>query len=282
MTGTNGTSGKGVAGHFGRQMRRDRLAHGWSIAELAAMVGINPAHLSRVENGRRPPTARIADGLDKALPERRGWYLQWFDDIRTAPEVPATFRNWSDYEDKSVTLRAWTPGIIDGLAQTEDYIKALIATAAGSSAEAATARFKARTARQQRVLGRAKPPLFTLLTDEAALYRQVGTPGVMADQMSRLLELAALPNVILQIVPEVGHDSVASAYIIADDAVWSESVIQGGAFTDEQTLTAMIMRFDTLRGEAYRVSESLKLIERQREAWTSGSLPIRRAAGASA
>jgi hypothetical protein len=137
-------------------------------------------------------------------------------------------------------------------------------------------------ARQQRVLGRTKPPLLTLLTDEAALYRQVGTPEVMADQMSRLLTLAAFPNVVLQVVPEIGHGSVASEYIIADDAVWSESVITGGAYTDEQTLTSMIMRFDTLRGEAYRVSESLRLIERQREAWTSGSLPIRRAAEARA
>jgi transcriptional regulator with XRE-family HTH domain len=47
----------GAAGHFGRQMRKERLAHGWSIAELARqMGGVDPAHLGRVENGRRPPT----------------------------------------------------------------------------------------------------------------------------------------------------------------------------------------------------------------------------------
>jgi transcriptional regulator with XRE-family HTH domain len=130
----NGSTGNGVAGHFGRQVRRDRLAHGWSITELSVQTGINAAHLSRIENGRRPPTARIADALDKAFPERRGWYLQWFDDIRTAPEIPATFRSWSDYEEKSATLRAWMPVIIDGLAQTEDYAAAQIATEPGIDA----------------------------------------------------------------------------------------------------------------------------------------------------
>jgi DNA-binding XRE family transcriptional regulator len=59
----------GVAGHFGRQMRRDRLAHGWTIAELARRAGLNPAHLSRIENGTRPPTARIAAAIDGVFTE---------------------------------------------------------------------------------------------------------------------------------------------------------------------------------------------------------------------
>jgi hypothetical protein len=56
-----GTSGSGLAEHFGKQLRRDRLSHGWSIAELARrMDGVNGAHLGRVEpcpptHGRRSP-----------------------------------------------------------------------------------------------------------------------------------------------------------------------------------------------------------------------------------
>ena len=278
MTDTDGSSGKGVAGHFGRQVRRDRLAHGWSITELAARTGINAAHLSRIENGKRPPTARIADALDKVLPERRGWYLQWFDDIRTAPEIPATFRSWSDYEERSATLRAWTPVIIDGLAQTEDYAAAQIATEPGIDAAARDTRLKARLARQKRLLDRQKPPLLTLLVDEAALYRAVGSPQTMAVQLRHLLGLAARPNVVLQVMPEIAHASVASEYLIADDAVWSENVITGGTYTAQETLTAATLRFDTLRGECYRVSESLALIERTEQAWTGGNRPTRQVA----
>jgi len=69
-----GTTGNGVAGHFARQMKKERLAHGWSLAELARrMGGADPAHLGRVENGKRPPTEAVAAGLDAVFPARRGW-----------------------------------------------------------------------------------------------------------------------------------------------------------------------------------------------------------------
>jgi Domain of unknown function (DUF5753)/Helix-turn-helix len=264
-------------------VRRDRLAHGWSIAELGEKTKINPAHLSRIESGKRPPSARIANALDKVFPERRGWYLQWFDDIRAAPEIPATFRNWSDYEDQSTTLRVWMPGIVDGLAQTEAYAAAQIATEPGLDRAGREARLAARMARQQRVLGRAKPPLVTLLIDECALYRRVGSPQIMAAQLRHLLDMAALPNITMQVMPEIEHASMASGYLIADDAVWSENVITGGTYTDLDTFAATVLRFDTLRGECYKVSESLALIERLEQPWSTGvSRPTRQAAAGSA
>src|ERR1700726_215105 len=106
MAGTNGNGAGGVAGHFGRQMRRDRLGPGGGIAPPARRARLNPAHLSRIENGTRPPTARIAAAIDGVFTERRGWYLTWLDETRTAPEVPVTFRSWSDYEERTGTLRA--------------------------------------------------------------------------------------------------------------------------------------------------------------------------------
>jgi transcriptional regulator with XRE-family HTH domain len=283
MSGTNGSSTRGVAGHFGRQVRRDRLAHGWSIADLARRAKIDAAHLSRVENGRRPPTARIAAALDKVFTERRGWYLTWLEETRTAPEIPVTFRSWSDYEDRTAALRVWTPGIVDGLVQAQDYAAALIATSPGVSDDAAAGRLKARMERQRRVLGREKPPSVTLLVDESALYRRVGTAEVMAAQLRRLLEVAAMPTVVMQVMPEVAHASVASGFLIADDAVWCETVIAGGTYTDPETVTATALRFDTLRAECYRASESLALIERLESQWTTGARrPTRPVTGASA
>jgi len=270
MAGTNGSITGGVAGHFGRQIRRDRLARGWTVAELARRAGIDPAHLSRVENGRRPPTARIAAALDQVFTERRGWYLTWLEETRTAPEIPVTFRAWPDYEDRTTALRAWTPGIVDGLIQVPDYAAALIATSPGVSGDAAAARLKARMDRQRRVLGRTKPPSVTLIVDQAALYRQVGTTTVMAAQLGRLREVAALPNVVLQVMPEIAHASVASGYLIADDAVWCENVITAGTYTDPETVNATALRFDTLRAECYRASESLALIKRLETQWATG------------
>ena len=105
---------------------------------------LDAAHLSRVENGRRPPTARIAAALDGVFTEHRGWYLTWLEETRTAPEIPVTFRSWSDYEDRTAALRVWTPGIVDGLVQAQAYAAALIATSPGVSDDAAAARLNAR------------------------------------------------------------------------------------------------------------------------------------------
>ena len=101
MADTNGTNG--VAGHFGRELRRTRIARGWSIAEVARRTGINAAHLSRIELGRRPPTEKIAAVLDKAFPEKQGWFANWHGESQSWPEIPATFRSWPDYEDRTTT-----------------------------------------------------------------------------------------------------------------------------------------------------------------------------------
>ncbi|HEX3963048.1 MAG TPA: helix-turn-helix transcriptional regulator [Trebonia sp.] len=278
MTVITGRNGKGVAGHFGRQMRRDRLAHGWSITELAKHTGINGSHLGRIESGLRPPSVRVADALDKVFPERRGWYLQWLDDIRTAPEVPETFRSWGDYEDQSATLRLWTPQVVNGLFQTEDYARVLIGVS-GATGEVAAARLGARIDRQRRVLGRCR---VSYVLDQSALYRLAGSPQIMAAQLRHLLDVAAMPKVVLQVMPEVVHVVMEAGYALADDAVWSEHVVSGGVFTDPQIVGSVAARHDNLRGECMKVSESLALIGRLAEQWIGGNQPTRQVTAASA
>lgn len=63
MTGNKPNS---AATHLGRQMKRDRQAHGWSLRELSARTGIDYATLSRIENGKRPPTEKLAAAWRKS------------------------------------------------------------------------------------------------------------------------------------------------------------------------------------------------------------------------
>ena len=269
-----GTTGNGLAGHFGKQLKRDRLSHGLSVAELARRISVNPAHLGRVEAGKRPPTVRLAALLDGVFAERKGWYSAFLDDIRTAPEIAPTFRSWSDYEDRSATLRAWMSGIIDGLAQSEEYAAALIATSPGITGAAAAARLTARMARQRRILGRDQPPRVTVLVDELSLWRCVGSAPVMAAQMSHLAEVAAMPYVTAQIMPAIAHAAVASGYLLADDAVWCEHLASGGVFTDPDIVSNIAARHDSLRAECFRASESLAMIAEAGKAWERGANPL--------
>jgi hypothetical protein len=272
MADTNGTNG--VAGHFGRELRRTRIARGWSIAEVARRTGINAAHLSRIELGRRPPTEKIAAVLDKAFPEKQGWFANWHGESQSWPEIPATFRSWPDYEDRTTTVRDWTPGIMTGLVQTEGYSRALIATEPGIDALTASTRLRGRMERQRRFWDRQPAVMTVLIVDALALYRQVGDAEVMTTQLRRLLEVAAMPNVTLQVMPAVEHPANNSGIMIADSAAWCEHAAAGYVFTDPETLRRLALRFDTLRGESCKVSESTALIGRLADIWATGVSPL--------
>jgi transcriptional regulator with XRE-family HTH domain len=266
----------GAAGHFGRQMRKERLAHGWSLPEFSARIGFDAGHLSRVENAKRPPTEALAKACDAAFPERHGWFLDWYEESRHWAEVPAGFRSWAELEDKARRLHDWMPGIVTGLLQTEDYARALLETYPGATGEAVNGRLAARMERQRRVLMRDDPPLVWFTVDEFALYRLVGSAEIMAAQMRQLSAIAAMPNVTLQVVPAIAHPATASGFVLADDSAYAEHVTSGYVITDE-TVSAVARLFDSLRAESYRASESLALIERVCSQWATGASPLTQA-----
>ncbi len=270
MAGHKDTS---AATHFGRQMKKERLAHGWSLQELSMRTAYDGAHLSRIENGLRPPTRALALACDVAFPERRGWFTDYYDESRQWAEVPPGFRDWSEIEDKAVQLRAWTPGIIHGLLQTEDYAAALLRTSPGASDETVAGRLRARMERQRRVILRDIPPAACFVVDEMALYRLVGTPAVMTAQLRQLAPSPRCPTSPSRSCPAVAHPANASGFVIADDAAWCEHVASGFVYTD-QTVRALLRLFDTLRSESYRASETAALLERTAQTWATGASPL--------
>jgi len=266
------------ATHFGRQMKKERTKSGWTLRDFAAHTGIDIGQASRIENGKRPPTEKVALACDAAFSERGGWFLEYYSELRGWSEVPARFRDWGEHEDKAVRLCVWQPGIIHGLLQTEDYAHALIDAAVPQvSGEAATARLAGRMERQRRVLHRDDGlPRAWFVVDELSLYREVRSTEVMASQVRRLREVAALPNITMQVLPAVAHCANASAFIIAGDAAYAEHVVGGYVFTDDDTVETLAARFDTLRGECYRVSDTAALLERLEKTWTTGASPLTR------
>jgi hypothetical protein len=230
--------------------------------------------LSRIELGRRPPTQKIAAALDEVFPEKQGWFSNWHSESQSWPEIPATFRSWPDYEDRATTLRVWTPGIVDGLVQTEDYARALIATEPGVDATTRDTRVRGRMDRQRRFWERQPAVMTSLIVDVLSLLRQVGSAEVMTAQLGRLLDIAAMPTVTLQVMRAVEHPVNNSGLMIADSAAWCEHSAAGYVFTDPETLRRLALRFDTLRAESYRASESTALIRGLTDIWATGVSPL--------
>jgi hypothetical protein len=76
------------------------------------------------------------------------------------------------------------------------------------------------------------------------------------------------------VMPAVAHPANNSGIMLADTAVWLEHAAAGYVFTDPQTVSPLALRFDTLRAEAYRASESTALIGRLADVWATGASPL--------
>ena len=270
--------------HFGREVQRARMAAGLTLAELGRVIGYHKSQISRVERGVRGPTKKFAQMCDLTFPQRAGWFLRFYEDSRQWSAMPPWFRNWIEHEQRAVNLRIWQPSSLSGLVQTEAYALAQLRTFPGATAEQVTERLSARVARQF-ILTREAPaaPMVWFLIDEAALRRRNGSPLIMADQLERLLTLAKLSNVTIQVVPNVVHAECTGGFALAEAvngaAAYIETALTGQVFEDAKVVLELSARFDALRTEALRGTESLCLIEEGAREWrqqATGELPATR------
>lgn len=258
--------------HFGRELQRARLAAGMTLTQVGRIVGYHKSQVSRVERGLRAPTEKFAQMCDKAFPGRGGWFHRFYLDSRQWSAMPPWFRPWIEHERRAVNLRIWQPSSLSGLLQTEPYALAQLKTSLGATAEQVAERLSARLARQA-ILTRetAAPPMVLFLLDEAALRRRTGSALIMADQLDRLLTVAALPNVTVQVVPNVMHAETTGGFALAEapkgPAAYIETALTGQVFEDIKVVLELSARFDALRTEALRGTESLCRIEELAREW---------------
>jgi len=254
------------ARYFGQQVRRARRAAGWTLAEFGQRIGYDPGQISRIENGKRPPTELFARMCDQAFPDREGWFSEFYAESRTWIATPPWFRSWIEHEQRAAVLRIWQLGVLSGLLQTEDYARAILTVNPGVTEDEVSARLGARLARQT-ILTRDDPLTAWFLVDEAALRRCVGSPEAMAGQLAHLAGVVRLPNVTIQVVPSTAHAGLLGGFALTDRAAYVETAVAGQVFEDAEIIAGLLTRFDTLRNEAFRGSESLTLIERMCEEW---------------
>ena len=202
-----------------------------------------------------------------AFPERKNWFSEYYEESKSW--MPAGFRSWAEYEDKATELLVWSPRIIDGLAQTEGYARALLSIHPGSTDEMVSARLKGRMDRQRRLL-REDGPAVGLLVDMTALYCAVGSAETMAAQCAHLAQVARLDAVTLQVAPPVAIPATASL-MLAGDAAYTENSLSGSVYTDEESVSRLRRVITIGRAEARPASESLAIIRKGEKQWTGAS-----------
>lgn len=106
------------------------------------------------------------------------------------------------------------------------------------------------------------------------MHREVGGSKVMASQMERLAGMARWPNITVQLLSRNGaHVGLSGGFVVAETPETTVAYLdhQADAMTTDSPATVGLLcsRFDSLRTEAFRGSESLILIEEAAERWAS-------------
>ena len=266
------TPGASPTHFFGSEVRRAREAAGMPQAELGALVPCDKSVVSRIEAGLVQADEAFARTCDVAFPHLDGFFMRFWKDCQTwSAAFPAAFREFAAYEAEALTIWTFQHSLVPGLLQTEGYARAVLERHPNVTSEQVSERVAARLSRQS-VLERTDPPLLWVLLDENVLHRQVGGAMIMPDQMTHLAAMARRPNITIQLIPrEEAHVGLTGGFDMAETAdafVAHLEHIADGLTTDSPAIVAQTStRFDALKADAYRRSESLTLIEEMAEKW---------------
>jgi transcriptional regulator with XRE-family HTH domain len=198
-----------------RRLRGNRRA-----APIAAALGWSAAKISRYELGRTSyPIDEVAKLLELyEVPEpRRGKLLAlaedanqrgWWEDYADA--IPPEYQEFVGLEAEAASILHWSITGIPGLLQTEEYVRELhvfYQSVVPIAPSLIDRRVRLRMTRQQVLTARNPPLELSVVLDESALLREIGSPQVMRAQLRHLAAITDLPNIQLRILPLAGGSS---------------------------------------------------------------------------
>ena len=240
---------------LGAELRRLREHLSLSGDDVAARLGWSGSKVSRIETHRTGIKRSDLDsllelyGVDddergrlRALADEqyaRGWWSAY------ASTFPPGYIAYIGLEAAANKISCWSPELIQGLLQTDDYAAAATQMSFGDSVPPGEVqrRIDARLRRQE-MLTRPDSKQFTFVLDEAALRHRFGTPAIMRAQMSHLETVSRIPNVSIRVLAFAGlHPIAPGAFALLEfpsvhgvpleDVVFIERLKESGFVEDE-------------------------------------------------
>lgn len=191
-----------------RALRRLRAEADLTIEQVAEKVDLSASTLSRLETAqavvRRGDIKELLDIYQVTDGPQRQKLLRlavesreppWWWKYRDLPEAAG-----ADLEDQADVIRQYSVLLVPGLLQTEAYAREVMRAIRGDESENLERHLKLRMDRQA-VLTKRESPEYVVVLDEPVVRRVVGDREIMREQLQRLTETAALPNVTLHLLP---------------------------------------------------------------------------------
>ncbi|MGW2837747.1 helix-turn-helix domain-containing protein [Streptomyces sp. NPDC001493] len=257
---------------FGERLRRLREERGWTQDELSARTGYSASHISGVETGARTPTAKFTASVDRAFGTGDALTRQGAATRNSA--ILDGFPEFVTQESRATEMRLFEIGAVPGLFQTPAYAAAITrgAVRRGAITELQAEERLALLARRQESLNRTPAPRIYVILDESCIRQHVGGPEVMAEQLDHLVEVANLPNTVVQVAPfELGErrslNKPLSLITLADRShvSYAESAHSGQLERDMRFVGPLLTAYHQLAAEALSQAESVAMISQVRK-----------------
>lgn len=251
-------------------LTREAVAHemGWAATKVWRMENDKSRILAR-DVKRLIKLYGVDDDKSEALLElaKQAREPAWWH--RYSGTIPEWFQVFVVLEASASEVRGYESELVPGIMQTEAYARAILSTAPIlDSDEEIDKKIAVRVARQARLTSD-NPLNIWMVVNEAVIRRAVGGPKVMRDQLDRLMALAELRNVTLQVLP---FDSGEHAAMLGSfkllrfpdggnpDKVYVE-LPTGGVYTQKgDEVERYSLTFDHLRARALGPEQTIKLI----------------------
>jgi transcriptional regulator with XRE-family HTH domain len=260
-------AGRGVVVAFGQTMKMLRLRAGLDREELGRRLGYSASTIASFEQGRRIPSPRTIEQADEAV-GAEGLLCLWKDEVERA-QYPVRFQGMAKLEKECVELLMYDALIVNGLLQTEEYMRALLGMRRPPlTQETIDQRVTARLARQN-IFDRQPAPLLGFVMTEAVLRQRYGGNGVLRGQLEHLLLIGHKRNVEIQVMPLTCEDNAGVngpfTVVTRKDGkkfVYSEAHAISTLEADPEQTVLAAARYGIIRSQALSPRESAQFIEK--------------------
>jgi transcriptional regulator with XRE-family HTH domain len=252
--------------YYGFELRRHRETAGLTQKQLGDIVNYTGSLVGQIETARKLPTPEFSERVDVAL--GTGGLLSRLVELVMRSQLPAWFQQVAELEARAIELGTFHTHMVHGLLQTESYVRAVLGALDQTDLDDRTA---VRLARQ-RIFEKGEPPVLWMVLSEAALYQEIGSPGIMRGQLAHLLSFEKNPRINIQVLPfsagaHAGLQGSFNLYRFANDPdiVYTEGYGSGHPTANPDTVKDCSLRYDHLQAAALSLRESAELIRRVME-----------------
>lgn len=257
---------------FGAVLKSFRRHAGLTQEELAPQIGYSVQTLASIEQGRRFPSTHFVRRVEDVL-DAFGTLRDAASKLSRRPGLADWFHQWAQLEPEAISLCTYECRLIPGLLQTEYYARTLFSERLPPlSDEEIDNRLAARTDRQ-RLLRERPNTAYSFIIEEHIFTRRTGGQAAAAEQIDRILDLASLRNVEVQVMSQsrgshAGLDGPMQLLETPDNKWLGYCEGQEyGQFIPDPKITSMLnMRYARLRSQALSPEESVSLLQRMRGA----------------